>query len=304
MLNARTLTALRIFEVVGRLMSFSRAADELCVTTGAISQQIRKLEEEIGSPLFVRSARSLRMTATGETLFANIVQPLNTLALAVDSVKTRDTERIIRLKATPSFALHWLIPRLTEFHRTHPFIRVEVLAALSVLNDAPLDYDIAIDYSPSHRASEHNVGFMMNEYLLPVMSPHYRSNWDWTAAEAWQDIAFLHDTEAWASADRHSEWNVWLTQMQIQPLQNADHYYFNRVDMAIEAAAAGLGVAMARLSLVQDNLKSGRLIAPCESVISPASYWLRISETRMEDPHILALVQWIGVQCEVSKVIE
>ncbi len=301
MLRAQTLTALRTFEAVGRLMSFSQAASELCVTTGAVSQQIRKLETELGVALFIRQSRSLLLTEAGEKLFKVTTQSLTVLSQTVESIKNNLDGRILRLTVIPSFAFHWLIPRLADFHQHYPRLKVEVKAVSGVLDQAHRDFDLAIDYSPSEFAKGFCSELLMAEELIPVMSPSYRPDFDWQVPECWQDIALLHDTEAWQGASRHEEWSYWFRKQgvlskNVHKVDVAENYYFNRVDMAIEAAAAGLGVALARKAIVAEALNSARLVAPCPVVTSPASYQLIIPEKQKNDPALRQLIGWLNLQ--------
>ena len=298
MLKAQTLTALRTFEAAGRLMSFSQAAEELCVTTGAVSQQIRKLESELGTALFIRKSRSMVLTDAGEALLETTRQSLSALTLAVQAVQAGPKERILRLTATPSFAFHWLIPRLADFHQRYPTLRVEVRAVPAVLDRANTDFELAIDYSPSDTYRGYSSQLLLAETLLPVMAPTYRADFDCSSADDWRDVALLHDTEAWPGAERHAEWRYWLEAQGLGGVTVEQDYYFNRVDMAIEAAAAGLGVAMARKAVVQEALASGRLIAPCPALMSPARYHVRVAESQQNDPAVRQLVEWLLSQVQ------
>ena len=298
MLKAQTLTALRTFESAGRLMSFSKAAQELCVTTGAVSQQIRKLETELGGALFIRQARSLELTESGEILLTATHQSLNALSIAVENLKHGAKERIVRLTAIPSFAFHWLIPRLAEFHRHSPELRVEVRAVAAALERLDSDFDLAIDYSPDKNSPGFDSRLLCTEALIPVMAPGYREDFDWQDVTSWQGVALLHDTEAWQGADRHVEWQYWLRAQGLDMGKVAENYAFNRVDMAVEAAAAGLGIALARESIVEEALNSGRLVAPGPAVPSPASYWLRVPELHKQDKDVQQLIEWLLSQTQ------
>ncbi|MBB1487139.1 LysR substrate-binding domain-containing protein [Oceanospirillum sediminis] len=306
MLKARTLTALRTFEAVGRRMSFSAAACELCVTTGAVSQQVRKLEEELGKPLFIRRARSLELTPEGDNLLQITRQSLRTLSQAVAEIQQNAGDSIITLTVIPSLAFHWLIPRLADFHRRYPGIRVEVKAVPDVIDSASEDSVLVIDYSPEADIPGWSSRLLMKEYLLPVIAPDYLAGRDWSLPDSWQQVALLHDTQAWPDAGRHAEWAYWLQhirQSQSTELvhipaidEKVQHYYFNRVDMAVEAAAAGLGVAMARKAVLTDLLDKGRLQAPFPAVPSPARYYLRQRAQCFEDKTASLLIDWLSGQ--------
>lgn len=272
-LHPRTFSALVYFEACGRLLSFSEAAKELCITTGAISQQIRKLEEQLGSRLFLRHPSGIRLTNEGEELLMVSRQSIEALKAVINRLQERQSEQVVRLKSTPSFVFKWLIPRLQAFHLQFPEIRIETYADAALLELAGGDFDLAIDYSEG-KYQEFESELLVDEQLLPVISPEYMKDEDWQDPAIWRRLSLLHDAMPWLGAERDAEWRYWFSQRGLTPEAGAQAHYFNRSDMAIAAAEAGLGVAVARSSLIAAELSSGRLISPFPAVSSCCDYYL------------------------------
>ncbi|WP_027857237.1 LysR substrate-binding domain-containing protein [Marinobacterium jannaschii] len=290
-LKAQTLAALKTFEAAARLRSFTDAAKELCVTTGAVSQQIRKLEESLGIELFVRRSRGIALTAQAQELLTVTQQSLQSIEKVIDSFSQQGSEEV-RLKSTPSFVFKWLIPRLQAFHAEYPEIRVETFADAALLDLEAGDFDVAINYGFGSYPGFEAVRFM-GESLIPVMSPDYQPEIDWQDSACWQQVNLLHDALPWPDAARDAEWRFWLDKSGLGAVNSASGHYFNRVDMAIAAASAGLGIALARRSLVEEELETGRLVAPLPAIESESSYYLLIPHAVRNSPSVQRLKNWL-----------
>ncbi|MGB0468669.1 MAG: LysR substrate-binding domain-containing protein [Pontibacterium sp.] len=294
-LNARTFASLIYFEACGRLLSFTDAARELCVTTGAVSQQIRKLETEIGVVLFTRYPRGIALTPAGERLLSVTRQSVSSLVTILEELQKKPADDVVRLKSTPSFVFKWLIPKLQEFNRQYPEIKVEAYADAALLDLAGADFDLAIDYSQGLYL-DFEATLLLRESLLPVVSPNYRPEIDWQSPDIWQQVSLLHDAMPWAEASRDAEWTYWLERSALKQVSYERGHYFNRVDMAIAAADAGLGVALARSALVEEELASGRLIAPFKAVASCCDYYLLMPGERVVSANAYILRDWLLAQ--------
>lgn len=294
-LHPQILAALPAFEAAARLLSFSAAARELFVTTGAISQQIKKLEQQLGVSLFNRHTRAVELTASGEELFRVAANSLESLQECLDRLERSQQQQSnsVRLKATPSFVFRWLIPRLQNFHQQHPDLRVETFAEAGVLDPFKLDYDLAIDYSVDHELPGFQRILLLEETVVPVMSPDYLVGNDWNAQDCLKDAVLLHDSMPWREAAEDAEWEHWLAHSGVKPPASGRGHYFNRVDMAIEAAAAGLGIALARSAVLADELSSGRLIAPLPAVKACCNYYLLVPESAGQPAAVDAVMNWL-----------
>lgn len=277
MLKNQQVASLHTFMQVAQYPSFSLAAAALHLTTGAISQQMLQLEAQLGFSLFERHSRGVRLTEAGRILLTTVQRSYQDIEQTIHSLVPSTERKEIRLKLTPSFAFKWLVPRLEDFYRRHPEIQIQTFAEGALVDSERRDYDLAIDYGalPYPRR---DAQLLMEEWLLPVMSTNYLAahSWlqeDWANSEAWQQVVLLHDAMPWANAARDQEWHYWAHQMGITLPERRDHY-FNRTDMAMSAAEAGVGIAMARTALLSNELDTGRLVTPFTPIRAKAGYFL------------------------------
>lgn len=298
-LNSRTLASLVHFEACGRLRSFSDAAKELSLTTGAVSQQIRKLEDVLGFKLFERQPRGIELTAEGTELLKVTQSSVEAIETVLEKLQGQTEESVVRLKSTPSFVFKWLIPHLQAFDHNHPEIRVETFADAALLDLTSGDFDLAIDYSNGEYA-EFEALLLMEETLQPVISPSYMPDADWSDPDIWRKISLLHDSMPWPGSSRDAEWRYWLDQRGLSDVCSGSGHYFNRADMAIAAAGAGLGVALARSALVEDELEAGRLIAPFPAVKSCCDYYLLLPKGAPELSNARVLGDWLRALAQRS----
>ncbi len=291
-LNTQILAALKTFEAAARLLSFSQAAQELSITPGAVSQQIKNLEVQVAARLFIRQARRVALTPEGAQLFSTVRPVLLELDSTLGRIKRNALQGTVRLRSIPSFVFKWLIPRLGDFQRQYPDIRVETFAEGSLLDLQACDFDLAIDYGQGQYPGL-CATLMMPEQLFPVLSPTRVPAADWHIEQALQQLPLLHDSRPWAGAPPDAEWRYWLDENDLASVLSHTGHEFNRVDMAIEAAASGLGIAMARAALINDELARGRLIAPYPSVPSCCGYYLLYAPDALDNPRIRALHDWL-----------
>lgn len=277
MLKSHQVASLHTFMQVAQYPSFSLAAAALHLTTGAISQQMLQLEAQLGFSLFERHSRGVRLTEAGRLLLNTVQRSYQDIEQTIRGLTPSAERKEIRLKLTPSFAFKWLVPRLEDFYRRHPEIQIQSFAEGALVDSDRRDYDLAIDYGmlPYPRR---DAQLLMEEFLLPVMSATYLAAhpWlqqDWTNSADWQQVVLLHDAMPWANAARDQEWHYWAKQMEIVLPERRDHY-FNRTDMAMSAAEAGVGIAMARMALLSNEIDSGRLVTPFAPIPAKAGYFL------------------------------
>jgi len=299
--NDNLLSGLVTFSATASCHSFTQAAEKLHITTGAISQQIKLLEQNLKLTLFERHSRGIRLTSAGQQLHQVVEQSLTEITDVISQLQQVNRfSGDVHLKLTPSFAYKWLVPRLQNFYQQYPDIKIHTFAEGALVDHTDTNYDLAIDYGQTpYQANDKkiNAELLLAEQLLPVMSPQYMAKFDWQLAqkvgassdikqcnnnELWQSITLLHDAMPWQHADKDAEWQFWLQQMAYtatgkQALSKHGHY-FNRTDMAMAAAAAGLGVALARCALFNhgsaaDLAKEG-LVSPFSPIDAKAGYYL------------------------------
>ena len=297
---ARTLlplNALRVFESAARHLSFSRAAEELAVTPGAVSQQIRQLEEIIRAPLFKRGARGLQLTDLGRSSAPLVAEGLDRLRDVSTLMREPPRRRQVSISVAPSFASKWLMPRMDDFHALHPEIEVWVSADMEPVAFDQGQVDLAIRYGPGHypgHASER----LLIESVLPVCAPSLMQspNAILTPADLVHHV-LLHDMSGDGDPGR-PDWPMWLMARGVRHADARRGSRFNQSAMLIEAAVAGRGVALAKRTLAQADLAAGRLVAPFHDggAVVGFAYHLVHPKDRPLSPSAKAFTDWLRKQ--------
>lgn len=244
------LNAVRAFEAAARHLNFRMAAEELCVTAGAVGQHIRSLESHLGIKLFVRNAGTLTLTASGNAYAQTVRQALLQLARATAELTTG--KRTLTIWAPPTLATRWLVPRLGIFQAGRSNIELRICANIAEADLARMDIDIVIEHSDQPRA-ETSVK-LFDEEVFPVCSPAlYEALPRPREPGALLSQPLLHTS-------LHDFWDAWLAAVGVMTHGIRRGPFFNQATLALEAAAAGQGFALACDALVDRDLKEGRLI--------------------------------------------
>jgi DNA-binding transcriptional LysR family regulator len=296
-IDSSVLGALRCFEAAGRLLSFTKAAQSLNLTQSAVSQQIRHLEDRLGYLLFVRQPRSLKLTPKGEVLFETTTRALNDIQQTIQRLGLPNAP--LQVNCLPSFALQWLMPRLTEFHREQPEVSVRLKAEFQPLDRQSMDaedIDVAVRYDPV-RYSQLQADVLLDEYLMAVATPEYLAQHPGFASRASFDgVVLLHDASPWVGAAEFVEWRTWLEAFHPAWISHLEGPQFNLSSLAIGAALNHQGVAMGRTALVYDEIKSGRLVNVFgKHVRAPARYIL-LSRSP-DDRRVTVFSTWLKAEC-------
>ena len=294
-LNSNALASLRFFEAVARLSSFTRAAVELSVTAGAVSHQIKYLEDSLGCKLFYRLPKHIRLTEEGQELAATTATALRELdQKAAEVVASSRSCTDIRLRAGPSFALRWLVPRLSELRARHPGINLRVIGQYGHVDVYQRNFDLAVEFRQGELPGLHTE-LLMEEYLVPVCSPEYLAQHEFL--ETPSDLArctLLHDCDPWEFAAEDAEWRHWLDGVGAHDVQSTRGLFFTLSYMAIEAALTNQGVALGRASLVKDLLAAERLVTPFPGCVkSPCHYSLAYPREIADRPCMRTVMQWL-----------
>jgi len=290
------LNALRAFESAARHLNFSRAADELSVTPGAVSQQIQNLEDFVGASLFKRTSRGLLLTDSAQTALPALREAFDRLAEAASLLTAAVDGRRLTLTAPPSFAAKWLVPRLGRFEADHPQVDVWLSADMELVDFASTDVDLAIRYGAGPYPGLEVIR-LMRESVLPVMSPELAtSNPVSTPADLVRHV-LLHDGSPVAD-ESCPDWVMWLAARGVRGLDPNRGPRFNQSSLVIEAAVAGRGVALAKRALAQDDLDAGRLIAPPMGAAMSVdfAYYLVHPKAKGRLPQVKAFVGWIKTE--------
>jgi DNA-binding transcriptional LysR family regulator len=277
------LNALRCFEAAGRLGSFARAADELHVTHGAISRQVRQLEDDLGVQLFDRRNRSVHLTIAGRALLDAAADAFTRLRDAVAAVRATDAPVPIVVSCEPTLTQRWLIPRLPRLLSRCPGLIVHVLAAGGPVQFERDRVDLAIRRDDFDWAAGTCAQPIVEEYVGPVCSPTLAQN---LSGEAILALPMIH------SATRPDAWPRWLAAAgrpgRAEPGRTFEHFF-----LSIEAAVAALGVAIGPYPLITDDLTAGRLVAPFGFRRSGHRYVLLSKRPAAETERFSCLVEWL-----------
>jgi LysR family glycine cleavage system transcriptional activator len=288
------MNAVRAFEAAARLGSFKDAAAELGVTHGAVSQQIRLLEEWLGPPaLFRRSVRRVVLTPAGAAMLADFGPALDRISAAVTQHRERRGDPpavLLHVNALATFSLRWLLPRMSRFRAEHPDIEVRLATSNDTVDALPQPFDVVIRGGPD---SFHGFAsrFLLSERRLPVLSPSLLAQLPLREVAELSTHTLLHVT----SMPRL--WRDWLTEAGQPALDPAASLTFDHFYLTIQAALDGLGVAMGPTALIADDLAAGRLVTPFPTISLPArSYFAYFPEAQRNDPHVAVFCDWLEQQ--------
>jgi LysR family glycine cleavage system transcriptional activator len=296
------LNALRAFEAAARHMNFSRAADELSVTPGAVSQQIQNLEAYVGAALFKRTPKGLLLTDAAQTALPALREAFDRLAEAASLLTAADDGRRLTLSAAPSFAAKWLVPRLGRFEAQHPEVDVWLSAGLELTDFASGEIDLAIRYGAG-RYPGLEVTRLLGETVAPVASPKLVAD---TPLKELTDLAnhvLLHDGSPDAD-DSCPDWSMWLAARGVRGVDGARGPRFNQSSLVIEAAVNGRGVALAKQTLAQADLDAGRLVAPFDISTSTAvdfAYYVVHPKAKGRLSQVKAFIAWLMAEAEAHE---
>lgn len=278
------LPALQTFETVARHLSITRAADELFVTPGAVSRQVRQLEESLGVDLLVRQHRRIALTQQGERLAACVASAFNQIDQLLLDILGESRAKRLRLRLMPGLALRWLVPRLPSFYALHPDIAIDLSTEASeVLSLDNVDFAIRLgDGKWEDAESDH----LFDDALLPVCSPKVGR-----ALKTPQDL----EKQVWLhSMIRPDAWGAWLAGRGLQDIRARSDMHFANAAILCQAAAEGLGVAIVQRSYVENDLAEGRLVAPFPAYGRPnVAYWLVCPRRKAGWPTIQLFRAWI-----------
>ncbi len=295
------LNALRAFEAAARHMNFSRAADELSVTPGAVSQQIQNLEDFIGAPLFKRTARGLLLTDGAQQALPSLREAFDRLAEAANQLTASADGRRVTVSAAPSFAAKWLVPRLGRFEAAYPEVDVWLSAGMELVDFAEGEVDVAIRYG-SGRYPGLEVTRLMGETVTPVAAPSLLTEKPLVEPADLAHHTLLHDGSPDAD-ESCPDWAMWLAARGLRDVDGARGPRFNQSSLVIEAAVGGRGVALAKGTLAQADLDAGRLVAPLSSSTTTLdlAYHLVYPKAKGRLKQVRAFTGWVKAEAEAHE---
>lgn len=291
------LASLRAFEAAARHLSFARAAEDLLVTPGAVSQQVKLLEDWLGVALFRRLPKGVLLTDAGQLYGGELREVFARLAAASERVRRYAASPVLTISTSPSLGARWLIPRLGEFRGRHPDIDVRI-----EVNPAPTDFtrenvDVAIRQGPGPSWPGLHADLLFPHVVFPVCSPRLLEGGAPLRSPA--DLArftLLHEDPWIDSLGRLHDitWSAWLAAVGVEGVDASRGLHFALSHMSLQAALAGQGVALASQVLAGEDLRAGRLVRPLpQQVKAGTSYWFVCPEGAVTRPRIAAFRAWL-----------
>lgn len=286
------LDLLVTFEAVARHLSITKAGAERFVTQSAISRQIKQLEDDLGTALFLRKHRALELTEDGRSLYETCTPLAVQLRSALAGIRKPRVRQTLSITTTPGFAMLWLIPRLGQFTREHPDIDVRLDSDVAWRDLAADDIDLAVRYGSVGAAYGRP---LFRETVLPLCHPKLLDD----AAHPLREPGDLQQQTLLqvaipAGSTMPSEWGPWLQAMGLSGMRPAATLTFSNYDEAIAAALMGQGVALGRLPLVEHLMRTRKLVALFEGAIaSQREYFVALNPAAKDNPAVQALERWL-----------
>jgi len=281
------LNALKAFEAAARHVSFTRAAEELCVTQGAVSHQVKALESELGIKLFNRERQQLIITDAGRDYLTIVRDAFDRIAMGTERLVQRQSSGMLTVSTSPDFAAKWLVHRLGHFAEAHPEIDLRVSATMHHVDFAREDVDIAVRHGDGHWPGL-NVTRLCTEHLFAVCSPNLASGLKRPSDVL--KLPLLH-------LDDHGAWSAWFEAAGISGEHATHGPILNRASMLIDAAVDGQGLALARTTLAAWDLIHKRLVRPLPVALPLSkSYWIVCPKATEALPKLTAFRDWLLAQ--------
>ncbi len=286
-----SLTGLKAFEAAARHESFTRAAEELCVTQGAVSHKVKALEEELGLKLFIREPQRLKLSDVGREYLTTIRHAFDMIADGTDKLHQQQSSGILTVTTSPNFAAKWLVYRLGQFAESHPEIDLRISASRQHIDFAREDVDMAIRHGDGRNLEGLDAIQLYREELFPVCSP----NLNLREPSDLSTVALLH-------LDNRNDWAKWLEAAGVGDMDRSGGLVMNQASMIIDAAVNGQGVALARTGLAAQDLLQGRLIRPFDLSLSVTySYWIVCPKASTNLPKIITFRNWLLAEAQAEK---
>lgn len=263
-----SMNALVAFEAAARHESFTRAAEELCVTQGAVSHQVKALETELGLKLFYRQPQQLVLTNAARDYLIVVRDALDRIAAGTNQLLKRQSSGVLTVSTSPNFASKWLVHRLGRFTELFPQIDLRISASMNHIDFAQEDVDLAVRHGDGSDLGLHMTK-LCTEELFPICNPKYMSG-----KHALDDMTNLKHQKLLHFEDRQ-DWLKWLNAAKIEGVDISRGPIFDQASMVIDAAVEGQGIALARTGLASRDLISGQLVRPSKVALKvDYAYWI------------------------------
>lgn len=291
-LRSPSMSELHAFAAAARLGSFTRAAEELCVTQGAISRAISRLEAHFGQPLVQRNAHRLLLTGAGQQLLDAVAGPLAAIENASAALLAGDRRHRLTLSAVPTLASVWLVPRLPDFHRRYPDIQLDFVPYRRDEDFTGATPDAALLAGEAGKWPGLQVDYVVGREMIPVCHPERarqrREAGRWqTPAELMQEPLLYHTTAP-------ANWQHWLQAAGVPDAAPKLSTGFDQVSILVQAVRADMGVAVLQHCLIRDELAAGRVVAPFDLPLPlRRGYFLCAPRERHDHPALNHFREWL-----------
>jgi len=285
------LNNLKAFDAAARHESFTRAAEELCVTQGAVSQQVKALEAALGIKLFNRERQRLIITEAGRDYLTIVRDALDRIALGTERLLQRQNAGVLTISTSPDFAAKWLVHRLGNFAEAHSDIDLRVSATLHHVDFAREEVDLAVRHGDGNWPGLDTVQ-LSAEQLFAICSPKLLSGRRLAKPADILKFPLIH-------LDSRADWTKWLRVAGISDDNVRHGPVLNRASMVIDAAINGQGIALARTTLAAWDLLNGRLVRPfAEALRLSKTYWIVCPKAVSSVPKVATFRNWILAEAE------
>ncbi|WP_323146510.1 LysR substrate-binding domain-containing protein [Pseudomonas marginalis] len=274
------LNGLVIFEAAARLLSFTAAANEICITQAAVSRQIRQVEDFLGHDLFVREHRRVSLTASGRRLYGAVDQSLERIAQTANDIRS-GTQEALTITATIGFSTYWLMPRLEAFQEAHPEVPIRILALDREVSLREEQIDVAFTCGDEGQSQHIRMTRLFDENMVPLCSPAYLQGKRIESLEHLVGERLLHlDHEHWRGFNWPVvDWSTWLSQMGYEGPLPPSRFAYNNYAQQIHATLAGRGIGLACVGMLKSYIDSGQLVQPLDLEHRTArGYYMAINE--------------------------
>lgn len=294
------LTALRSFEAAARYSSFRDAADELCVSHSAISHQIKQLESYLGVELFIRKSRAVELTSQGRAYYPVLREAFDRIAESTELLMAPQSPGILTIQLYSTFAIRWLIPRLSKFNNAHPDIQVRLSTSQADVDFQHTDVDLCVMIGSPSSANLH-YDHLFDTLMFPVGSPTLLSSDKPLASPA--DLARHTILQVYPS---RKDWYVWLEGAGIKGVDPESGLQFDSYELALSTAGQGLGIALAMQPYLSRDLKSGLLVElfPGLRVKADGGWYLVCRRERAYMKKVVAFREWILTEVAADPDLE
>lgn len=285
-----SLNALQIFDIVARHGSFTRAAEQLCLTQGVVSRQILALEAFYRFPLFKRTPKGLTLTVEGELLLPTVRESFARIEEVSMRLSRRRTELALKV---PTCMMHWMMARIMRFQAEHPDLQVQITTTWQHHVDFRMEpFDAAVIYAPAAGPDMHAIP-LFDERLTPVCAPGLLDRQRLASPDDLARHTLLHPTRD------HRDWKLWLEQAGAPQVDATRGLSFETLDLATHAAIDGYGVAIGDRTLVDENVTANRLVTPFDiSIPTGMGYYFVYPDCVAQQQKIRLFGDWIAAERE------